>query len=591
MTRPGPPCERSPMRTRVLAFLGTAAAALATACGPSSKGEGCADDILAGDLVITEVFADFKAPPGGAGTDEGKEWFEIYNAGDRPIELEGMTVVHSRPDGSRENLHIMDKVTIGPEQYLTLGNSVPDLLPAYIDYGYSADLGDLFNSDGGKLALRCGDTEVDAATYDGVVSGRSRQLTAQQPPDYTLNDVQVNWCEATATEFDTANFGTPGSESDCTPVVVGQCNDGAGMRDVVTPAAGELVITELMPNPFGSADIDTGKEWFEVKAMADVDLNGLGIDRLNTTTTPDVIESPDCIRVTAGSYVVFARSFDPAVNGTLPSGAVLATFSKTSLVQTAGDLQLLSNGNVVDAITWTGSREGASIALDPDLTDTGSNDSPGNFCDGTTAYNADMDKGTPGGENGQCTILPPPGMCDDAGTLRAVVKPVAGQLVINEFLSNAAGTGTPSPDQTQEFVELVNTGATPFDLNGLTIKVTSASSTINVPECKTVPAGGFALLAHSVDPAVNGGLMGVDATFPGSLNIGSQVSMLDGMIILDAVTGISGSDGVSDQLRLDKQNVTDNDMIANFCKAQKVAEQKYGPLENYGTPKAANVCP
>ena len=44
---------------------------------------------VAGDLVITEVFADYEAPPGGTGTDAGKEWFEIYNASDRPLVAQG----------------------------------------------------------------------------------------------------------------------------------------------------------------------------------------------------------------------------------------------------------------------------------------------------------------------------------------------------------------------------------------------------------------------------------------------------------------------------------------------------------------------
>ena len=74
------------------------------ACGPSSGGASCKDTIVAGDLVITEVFADFKAPTGGTGTDAGKEWFEIYNATDRPIELEGLTLTHSRPDGSKREV-------------------------------------------------------------------------------------------------------------------------------------------------------------------------------------------------------------------------------------------------------------------------------------------------------------------------------------------------------------------------------------------------------------------------------------------------------------------------------------------------------
>src|SRR5690349_389793 len=81
--------------------------ALVAACGPSSSGGACKDQILAGDLVITEVFADFQAPSGGTGTDTGKEWFEIYNNADHPLDLKGLTIVHSRPDGSKAMEHKM----------------------------------------------------------------------------------------------------------------------------------------------------------------------------------------------------------------------------------------------------------------------------------------------------------------------------------------------------------------------------------------------------------------------------------------------------------------------------------------------------
>ena len=563
---------------------------LLAACSPSGEDGACKDNLLPGDLVITEVFADFKPPPGGSGEDAGKEWLEIYNASDRPVTLEGLSVVHSKVDDSDPDVHVMSSITIAPGQFFTLGNATSDLIPPYVDYGYADELGGLYNS-AGKIALRCGDSEIDSAVYDDVKSGKSRQLTGAQPPDYTLNDDQVNWCDGAGSEFETGNFGTPGQDNDCNPVIIGQCNDAGTMRDVVSPAAGNLVITELMPNPIGSGDVDVNKEWFEVRVMADVDLNGLEIDRLNTATAPDVIASADCLHVTTGDTVLFARTTESAMNGMLPPDAVVATFSKTSLVQTAGDLQILANGAQIDAITWTGAREGKSISLDPDLVDASSNDSPGNFCDGVGAYDTDGDMGSPGADNGQCTILPPMGMCDDNGTIRPVVKPLPNALVINEFLTNAAGTGSPSPDQTQEWIELVNTSAAPFDLNGLTVMATSTSSLINPPECKSIAPGAYALLAHNADPATNGGLVGVDATFPSSMNLGSQISVLDGMTILDAVTGISGTDGVTDQLKPANQNTTDNDSLANFCKAQKVAAQKYGPLENYGTPKALNVCP
>ena len=95
-------CERSRMRAaNVLLVLVVAALA---ACGPTDPEGTCKDTLLAGDLVITEVFADYKAAAGGTGTDDGKEWFEIYNASDRALELEGLTIVHSRPDGSKREV-------------------------------------------------------------------------------------------------------------------------------------------------------------------------------------------------------------------------------------------------------------------------------------------------------------------------------------------------------------------------------------------------------------------------------------------------------------------------------------------------------
>jgi hypothetical protein len=576
------------MRALVLAC-GTCAL-LVSACGPSSKTGDCKDSLIAGDLVITEVFADYKAAAGGTGADEGKEWFEIYNAADRPVDLEGLTITHSRPDGSKAKTHVMDAITLAPGQYFTLGNSTPDLVPAYVDYGYSADLGDFFNADGGKLALACGSGEIDSATYELVKEGHSRQLTANQAPDYTLNDDLAQWCEAADSEFETGNFGTPGSDNDCTPVVVGQCNDGGVSRPTVAPLAGELVITEAMPSP--SKVSDTTGEWFEVKALADVDLNGLGLDRAGDTgVNPDLVDSPDCLHVTAGSYVVFAKSTDPVMNGGLP-GPIAGTFKFSSVagsVTAPGDIQILSGATVIDAISWTKSTTGKSLQLDPDFEDAVANDQLSNYCDGTAPYGAG-DLGTPGTINGQCTLLPQPGQCSDNGVNRAIVKPTPGQLVINEFLANPAGTAT---DATQEWFEIANTGATAFDLNELGLK--GNATTINViqsADCKSVLPGGFALFAHNTDPLQNGGLPVVDATFTFALAATSgSLHVLDGATELDAITWPASPavpDGVSRQLNPLNATTTDNDDPANFCNS--TAAQTYGTAANFGTPKALNVC-
>lgn len=574
------------MRSLVL----TGAAVLA-ACGPGTKTGDCDDMLLPGDLVITEVFADAKAPPGGSGTDEGKEWFEIYNAADRPVELKGLTVTHSRPDGSKAKSHIMEAITVAPGQYVTLGNSAPDLLPAWIDYGYGADLGDFFNSDGGKLALACGSKEIDSAGYDTVEEGHSRELSSAVPPDYTLNDDPASWCEASASEFEPGNFGTPGAESDCTPTAVGQCSDGGVMRDTVPPAPGDLVITEIMPKPSSASGGATLGQWFEVLATRDVDLNGVTLDRANDSSSGETLESADCLHLAAGSYAVFARSSDSTMNGGItPMGTFPFSINPTS----NPDLQLTYNDVVIDAVTWTTSTSSASLSLDPDFETSTGNDDANNFCNGVTVYNA-SDKGTPGTVNDQCPTVAPAGMCDDGNGFRPIVKPAAGQLVITEFLANPAA---PSPDDDMTWFEVVNTGGTAFDLNELGLANGSATPTpapVQSSTCISVEPGAYALFAHSKDALSNAGLPDPDATFNFTLtdsgsNAGIQI--FDGATLLDGVKWSSVSAGKALGLSPDHYNTTDNDTAAVTAGVYCLATATYGDGTNTGTPKAANPqCP
>ena len=559
------------------------------ACGPSDSSTGCKDKILPGDLVITEVFADSLAPTGGTGADEGKEWFEIYNAADRPVELGGVTIVHSRPNDSSAKSHTMTDVTIAPGQYFTLGNATPDLVPAYVDYGYSADLGNFFNTDGGKLALKCGSDEIDSASYDTVKEGHSRQLSSAQAPDYTFNDDTTHWCQGNDSEFDTGNFGTPGAPSDCQPLVIGQCSDGGTMRAVDSPLAGDLVITEVMPGPAKTAD-NLG-EWFEARAMRDVDLNGLGLDRAGDTTKPDIIDAPTCIHVTAGTDIVFAHTADAQMNGGIPNGSVLGTFKFAMVagsVASPGDVQILSGTTVVDAVTWTKSTSGKALQLDPMFVDATANDQPSNFCDAATVYGLG-DLGTPAAPNTNCVLLPPPGMCSDNGTIRPIVKPAAGQLVISEFLANPANVAG-FTDAQREWFEVANTGATAFDLNELGVSgKTGTPQLVQSASCISIAAGGFGLVARSSDMAVNAMLPAVDATFSFSLvDTNGGIQVFDGATLLDAVTWTSVTSGVATQLSSAHLTATENDVATSFCKATAM----YGDNSNLGTPRAANAaCP
>ena len=578
---------------RLLAVL-SCAASLVAGCGPgneSTDGD-CKDPLIAGDLVITEVFADYKGMPGGSGADTGKEWFEIYNTTGRTIDLAGLTIAHSRPDGTKAASHVVTKASIAAGQYFTLGNAAQEFVPAYVDYGYGADLGDMFNSDGGKLKLSCGTSEIDSAVYDDITEGHARQLSVA--PEYTANDGQDNWCEASAAEFEAGNFGTPGAASDCAAVATGKCNDGGTMRAPFPPGPGDLVITEVMPSPAKASD-DTA-EWFEAKVIADVDLNGVGLDRVGETTKPDVISSPDCIRARAGSYLVFAKSTDAGANGGLPMAAIAGLF-KFSMVggsaASPGDVSILAGDTVVDAVTWTKSSNGKSLQLDPTHTAPAENDVEANFCDATLAYGLG-DLGTPGMANPTCgtVIVPPTGdQCDDNGTMRAIVKPTAGQLVITEFM--------PDPqvvlDTAGEWFEVMNTGTTAFDLNGLSVSASDAPGTpIASASCIKIAAQGFGLFAHSTAAADNGSLPAVSATFAFSLKqTAGQITVLDGTTPLDVVTWASVTAGASKQLDITHLNVTDNDVATNFCNGTAVYNTSADNTKtDKGTPGVANVaCP
>jgi hypothetical protein len=563
------------------------AAALA-ACGPSSS-DGCRPELVPGDLVITEVFADYKAAAGSTGIDTGKEWFEIYNARGQPIELAGLTITHSRPDGSRPNTHVVRAATVAAGQYFTLGSAAPGALPAYIDYGYGGDLGELSGT-GGKLALSCGGQEIDSAVYSDVVEGHARELTAAQRPDYTINDDPASWCQASGAEFEAGNFGTPGAENDCRPVVSGQCSDGGTLRRAVAPGPGDLVITEVMPSP--TRVPDSAGEWFEARVMADVDLNGVGASRIGGAT--DVVTSPDCVHVRAGSYVVFARSADPAVNGGLPASAIAGTFRFNLIAgspASPGDIAIVAGTTVVDAVTWTRSTTGAALQLDPDLVDPGANDSESNFCDATLPYGpagAAPDRGTPGAANPQCQALPGPGLCDDGTRIRPIVRPVVGQLVISEILANPANVAG-ATDATREWFEIASTGDA-FDLNELVVgRIGAAGAPVQSARCLPVPPHGFAVFARSADPALNGMLPRVDATFRfGLVDTSGDIQIASGATVLDTVRWASVTSGVASQLDPRHLTPADNDAAASFC----AATATYGDQTNLGTPGAANrPCP
>lgn len=572
-------------------LLAAASAALglgAAACGPGDDDTTCAG-ILPGELVVTEVLADFGAPTGTSGADEGREWFEVYNASSRPLELEGVVLEHGRPDATPDAIkrHPLRAATVEPGGYLVLGNVLPDLAPAHVDYGYAGALGDLYNTGSGRLGLRCGTTLVDEANYQEPSAGQSRALDGGAAPDYLANDQATSWCETdevASYEYEPGNYGTPGGANpDCMVVIPGTCDDGGTMRPSVPPQIGDLVITEVMPSP--GLVSDTIGEWFEVLATRDVDLNGVGLAR--GTGTPSVITAASCQRVTAGSYLVFAKNADMTMNGGV--AGVDGTFTFDLVAGSAaspGNVRLLVGATELDTISWTSSRNLRALQLDAGLTTPADNDLSTNLCDATTAYNP-MDFGTPGAANLACGVVTT-GMCTDpgTGTLRPIVKPTTGQLVINEWLPNTEGAIV--TDATGEWIELRATAA--VDLNGLQAGVASLGAMPLIPaggDCVRLAAGGLAVLARTtmgnglpaaVTPAALFGFT-LPNTGARTLLIGVDGAMIDSK-------SWTGLDTVAD-----KGRAYQLDSDGTQCVVPAGANE-YTP-SNFGTPGTANTpeCP
>jgi len=545
----------------------------AAGCGGGGGG-GCKANLLAGDLVLSEIMAD---PPG---TDEGKEWFEIYNATGQAIELEGLTVVASRADATGEVKFVMDAARVEAGDYFVLGGVVPAVKPAHVDYAYGAALGGLRNADG-RLALLCDALIIDQATYASMTQGASKGFDGTQVPDAIANDAPTKWCDATL-EYETGAKGSPGAANEgCEPVLPpGQCQDGANVRNTRPPAAGSLVINEFMANP--SAVGDATGEWFELYVGADCDLNGLEIGKLPPSVAHTVTNAA-CLPATAGSFVVLAASLDPVANGGLPRVDALLDMSLSNTG--AQGIFVGYQGSVLDAITYTTSGTGASTALDPTKRNPTDNDQVDFWCRGTDTYGAG-DKGTPGAANPSCGIITP-GMCLEGGVERAKIPPAAGDLVLDEFMANPRAVG----DTDGEWFELYV--GRDVDLNGLQLGRTPGTVDMTLPEgeCRRATAGSHLVFARQTDPAVNGGLPQVDAQITFSLvNTGGSLFVgLEGQV-LDQITWASCGDGVATSLNPAARNPTDNDQAGSWCPA--IDDYGAGAPADKGTPGAANpACP
>jgi hypothetical protein len=507
-----------------------------------ADGETGGSELLPGTLVITEVVANVP------GTDEGLEWFEIHNASSEAVDLEGLVLVYETVDGTGRKTHTVARsVEVPAGGYVVVGSLLDELAGAgHVDYGYANELGDFGNS-AGYLAIESQSQDiVDEAYYQNPSEKASRTFDGSQAPDAIANDNLDNWCDSRS-ELDPEFAATPGAANDVCGGATTCLQDGQPVA-IVHPLPGEIVITEVLPNPDFVGD-DIG-EWFELQSLASADfhLNGLEIGKSLEDAAEDTIASPECITLAAGQHAVVAKSADPTVNGEVPA-EVIVWETDISLTNTDGSLWVGVAGEVLDVVTWGSAGAGEATQLDPDFIDSGLNDDLSNWCDATEPFNAG-DVGTPGAANSQCFIAPPDGQCYENGQLRDIVQIGMGDLEITELLPNPEAVADTAGEWFE--VRIKSDG----DLNGLQIgKAGTVDEDVvefgDAPgfasdACIAVTAGDIVVFARSDDPLVNGGLPQVDVLFDMSLNnSNSDLTIGYGGVVWDTATWTSSTAGAS----------------------------------------------
>ena len=203
-------------------------------------------------------------------------------------------------------------------------------------------------------------------------------------------DAGASW---TYCDLPTGTSGEDGSED-------GYQIDNAGDMAIWIaggPAPGDLVISEVMPNPDAVGDSDG--EWFAL-----YNASGGAVDLTGCTVTSNNDAAVAIAGITAfasGAELVFAKNGDVGLNGGVAADFV---FGDDITLANTTDSITVSCGAVIDTVTWDETflgGVGASLTLDKAQLDAAANDDGLNWCLAITPYGGG-DFGTPGAANDDC---------------------------------------------------------------------------------------------------------------------------------------------------------------------------------------------
>jgi hypothetical protein len=337
-------------------------------------------------------------------------------------------------------------------------------------------------------------------------------------------------------------------------LLLGACGPGATAQPCSGLPPGSLVITELMTDPTGS---DTGRQWIEIFNPFDAEfwIQGIAVYASKGDGTGLKTHVLRAGSIAGLGYFTLGN----VGMGALPSYVDYTYENGLGLLpHSGGVVGLKCSDAVLDEVQYGAApAPGHALQLDDNV-----------WCDADQPLAGTSDFGTPRAPNTPCRPQLGAQSCLDGATRRALVPPAPGSVFFSEVMADPRAVA----DAQGEWLELHANSA--VDLNGAVLAVGTASHSLDSAQCLHLAAGADALLAHSADPSVNGGLPAVFSTFPQSLaNGGGALTLGAGDAGIDAVLYPAALPGVAWQ-RLD----------AGFCPATH-------PLDGgeLGTPGAPNT--
>ena len=542
-------------------------------CAP----EGAQDNPrAAGEVVVTEVMYDPHDPL----ADETAEWFELYNAADRVVDLVGCTVDAGGPRT------VLGTLRADPGGRLVLARSSDadangGLAP---DHLFDFPLGNA----GATLTLSCRDLVVDQVAYDdgGAFPDARAHSIALDPgaTDAATNDAGGNWCRARAL-YAAANHGTPGEANPPCDRAVGWCR--LQFPQGIDAEVDQRVTVYGRFYAEGLTDRSTGND---PDPLVRGEL-GYGADGGDPTA--------DDWAWTAGAY---NPGFDGVEFGEPDNDELQAELTVPSPRE--GGYDYAYRISVDDGRSWLycdvdGSDNGyapeAAGRMDPVPAPCNPNPCvapPAPRCgdEGTLIVSAGLGRCTPVDGHGACHYDSVEVGCACAGDTCPGLpdRPAAhGDVLFTELMYDPHFA---LADGAAEWIELHNPTAEAWSLVGCRLS-DGADNALLLGDLR-LDAGGYALLARSDDAARNGGL-DPDALFDFALgNDGDAVRLHCSGVLVDAVAYDDGPEfpdarAASLSLHPDALDPVANDDGANWClgaAAYFVDDEG----DNLGTPGAAN---